>query len=254
MYNPFNLTDKVVAVIGGTSGIGYGMAKGLADAGATVILGGRNIENSIDIIKELGDRTSFLPIDVLDEESVKRFMDDIITKHGRLDSCFAVAGNATRSKPFDLTETSYWEKEIDTNLNSVYLCFREASNRMIRLGNGGSLVSISSITSRTASAYFNGYATAKAGVVGMTSTLSKKFAEFNIRINTVMPGTVNTKILRTHMPEEYRETFANTSVFKRLGEPEDFCGIAVYLASDASKWHTGDTIIIDGGASKNIFN
>lgn len=254
MYNPFDLTGKVIAVVGGTSGIGYGMAKGLAEAGGTVILGGRNIENSIDVVNELGANTYFMPIDVLDEESVKKFMCDIVEKYGRLDGCFAVAGNAVRSKPFDLTETSYWETEIDTNLKSVYLCFREAGHQMIKLGNGGSLVSVSSITSRVASAYFNGYATAKAGVVGMTNSLSKKFAEFNIRINTVMPGTVNTNIFRTHMTDEYKQVFTNTSVFKRLGEPEDFSGIAIYLASDASKWHTGDTIIIDGGAFKNIFN
>lgn len=251
MYNLLDLTGKVCVVVGGTSGIGMGMARGLVGAGATVVIGGRTLEKNKEVASTIGSGHEV--IDVMDEQSVVQFFDNVVEKYGRLDSCFAVAGNAIRSKPFDTTETSYWDNEIQTNLNSVYLCFREAGNRMIRLGNGGSLISVSSITSRIASAYFNGYAAAKGGVTSMTSSLCKKFAEYDIRINTVMPGTVNTEILRTHMTEEHRQAFTNSSVFKRLGEPEDFAGIAIYLASDASRWHTGDTIVIDGGAIKNVF-
>jgi len=251
MYKPFDLNGKVVAIVGGNKGIGKGIAKALTEAGATVVIGGRTVEKNIEAASHIG--CDYDTIDAIDEISVARFFDNIVSKYDRLDACFAIAGGPTVSPaPFDLTSLNYWENDIKNNLTSTYLCFREAGRNMIKLRNGGSLVSVSSICAITASSYVSAYATAKAGIIGMTSSLSKKFGEYDIRINTIVAGVVETETIQGIMPEDFKESMRKKSVFQRMGKVEDFGGLAIYLTSDASSWHTGDTILLDGGTTKNI--
>lgn len=251
MYKPFDLTGKVVAIVGGNKGIGKGIAQALVDAGATVVIGGRTVEKNIAVAQEIGCDHDV--IDATEECSVREFFDGIVAKYNRLDACFAVVGGPTRSPaPFDLTPIDYWESEIKNNLTSVYLCYREAGRNMIKLGNGGSLVSVSSICSISASAYVSGYATAKAGLVGMTNSLCKKFGEYGIRINTIMAGIIETEMISDIMPDDFKESMRKKSVFNRIGKVEDFGGLSVYLTSDSSSWHTADTFLLDGGTTKNI--
>lgn len=253
MYKPFDLNGKVVVVVGGNKGIGYGIADALIQAGATVVIGGRTAEKNMEAVAELGNQSDYINVDATNEESVISFMDEVVSRHGRIDACFAVAGGATISpKPFDSTPLDYWTTDITTNLTSVYLCFREASKHMIRLGNGGSLVSISSIHAITDSTYVSAYATAKAALVGMTTSLCKKMGEFNIRINTIMSGFIETETTLKKLPPDYKEQVIRKSVFNRMGTVEDFGGLAVYLTSDASRWHTADTFLLDGGQSKTL--
>lgn len=248
MYKPFDLTGKVVAVVGANEGIGYGMAEALVQAGATVVIGGRRHKNNVKAAKQLG--ADYIDVDATNEESVVNYMNEVVNRYNRLDACFAVAGGPALSPPFDISPLDYWQSEINNNLTSVYLCFREASNHMIRLGNGGSLVSISSVCAVTASASVNAYSAAKAGLVGLTNSLCKKLGDHNIRINTIMAGVVDTPATRDLIPEDYKANLVQKSVFKKIGQPEDFGGLAIYLTSDASHWHTADTFLLDGGQTK----
>lgn len=251
MYKPFNLTGKVVAVVGGNQGIGFGIAEALTQAGATVVIGGRRTEMNQQAAEKIGG--DYIDVDATIEESVVNYMNTIVERHGRLDACFAILGGATLSPaPFDLTPLDWWEHDIKTNLTSVYLCFREASKHMIKLGNGGSLVSIASITSIGSSAYVSAYATAKAGLTGLTNSLCRKLGEYNIRINSIMSGVIATKESHANMPDQFRQHMIKHSVFNRLGEVEDFGGLAIYLASDASSYHTADVMLLDGGQTKTI--
>lgn len=251
MYQPFDLTGKVVAVVGGNKGIGKGIVQALVDAGATVVIGGRTVEKNIEVALDIGCDHDI--IDATDEASVAHFFDGIVTKYNRLDACFTLAGGPTVSPaPFDLTPLDYWENDIKNNLTSTYLCFREAGRNMIKLGNGGSLVSVSTICSITTSAYVSAYASAKAGIIGMTNSLCKKFGEYDIRINTIMAGVIETETISNMMPEDFKENLRKRSVFNRMGKIEDFGGLAIYLTSDASSWHTADTFLLDGGTTKNL--
>lgn len=251
MFKAFDLTGKVIVVVGGNKGIGRGIAEALLEAGATVVIGGRNNDNNSEVALELGCDHDV--INAIDGESVRRFMDGVVTKYNRLDGCYVTVGGPTISKvPFDLTEDEYWDTDIENNLKSVYLCYREAGRNMIKLRNGGSLVCISSITAISAISAVSAYSTAKAGLVGLTNSLTKKFGEYDIRINTIMAGVILTEATANGMPKEAQESLAKRTVFNRMGKVEDFGGLSVYLASDASKWHTGDTIVLDGGMSKTI--
>jgi NAD(P)-dependent dehydrogenase (short-subunit alcohol dehydrogenase family) len=251
MFKAFDLTGKVIVVVGGNKGIGRGISEALIEAGATVVIGGRNDINNRKAACELGcDHDA---IDAIDGESVRRFMDGVVAKYNRLDGCFVTVGGPTISTvPFDLTSDDYWDTDIERNLKSVYLCYREAGRNMIALGNGGSLVSISSVCAVSAISAVSAYATAKAGLIGLTNSITKKFGEFNIRVNTIMAGIILTEATSNNMSKDVQESLSKRTVFNRMGKVEDFGGLAIYLASDASSWHTGDTILLDGGTSKTI--
>lgn len=251
MYNKFNLTGKVVSVVGGNSGIGLGMVKALASAGATVIVGGRDHNKNMSVGEEV--QCDYAYVDATDEAAVKNYMDYIIKKYNRLDACFVVAGGPIVDDKFENSSLDTWNLNFKNNVSSVYLCFREASKHMIDLKIKGSLVSVSSIMVNVASPTYEAYSSAKAGVEGLTNSLCKHLGEHDIRINTIAPGVVNTPATKIGLRDpELRKYITNKTMFKRLGEPEDFGGLAVYLASDASMWHTGSTLLLDGGISKNL--
>lgn len=251
MFKPFDLSDKVVAVIGGTQGIGLSMAQALVMSGATVIVGGRRHELNVQVSTDLG--CDYIDIDSTNEESVVSFMNEIITRYKKLDACFVVAGGPTTMFPFQESSLENWDKNLIENVTNVYLCFREASKHMIDLGIKGSLVSVSSVMSSISSPSYEAYSAAKAGVEGLTTALCKHLGQYNIRVNTITPGVVDTPATKIGLRKpSLREHITKKSVFNRLGKPEDFGGLAVYLTSDASSWQTGSTFMLDGGTSKNL--
>jgi NAD(P)-dependent dehydrogenase (short-subunit alcohol dehydrogenase family) len=251
--DPFELSGHVAVLTGGGSGIGLGMAEGLARAGASVAILGRNADrlaSAASSLREHGGAVLPLPCDVSDEDACSSAMEHVVAELGRIDSCFA---NAAVDGPFaGLLDTSLADFRAVTavNLDAVFLTFREAARHMIARGDGGSLVATSSVGARMAMPRQLPYAAAKGGLISLTTALSVDLARHGIRVNAVLPGFIDTEL--THemfQVEAVQQRVLPRVPSRRWGAPDDFAGLAVYLASPASSYHTGDAITVDGGFS-----
>lgn len=248
--NLFDLTGKVALVTGGNGGIGLGMAEGLAQHGASTIIWGQNEEKNAAALARLektGAEVRAVKVDVSDEDAVKAGIGAILDEFGHLDNAVANAGiTIRRDSLFDISIEDFKRME-DVNLHGVLFTLREAARHMIERGEGGSLVAISSTSAIHGAARNEHYAATKGAVVTMSRAMAVELARHNISVNSICPGWT-----RSDMTEGAQawDKF-NTNVISRVpmkgwADGEDFAGIAVYLASEASRYHTGDTIVIDG--------
>jgi 2-deoxy-D-gluconate 3-dehydrogenase len=248
----FDLTDRIALVTGGNGGIGLGMARGLGQAGASVIIVGRNAEKSAAALRDLqsaGVRAESLPCDVADEAAVQRLFGDVQQRHGRLDILVNNAGSTVRKAPQDFTLDD-WNGVMDVNLTSAFLCSRAAHPLMVKAG-GGKVINIGSILSIFGAPYAPAYCASKGGIVQLTRSLALAWAKDNIQANTVLPGWIDTELTRSaraEVPGLNERVLARTAA-GRWGQPQDLAGIAVFLASSASDFVTGAAIPVDGGYS-----
>jgi 2-deoxy-D-gluconate 3-dehydrogenase len=252
MTNLFDLKGKVAAVTGGNGGIGLGMAKGMAAAGASVIVVGRNKAKSEKAIKELqalGGKAEFIEFDALDEKSCKNAIDSAAQKFGRLDILVNNAGTTVRKQPQDLT-TADWNLVMTTNLTSAFQCAQAAYPHMKKLG-AGKIVNIGSMMTLFGAAYAAPYAASKGGIVQMTRAMATAWAKDNIQVNSILPGWIDTDLTRQarEQVQGLNERVLARTPAARWGKPDDFAGIAVFLASPASDFVSGTAIPIDGGYS-----
>ena len=249
---PFDLRGKVAIVTGGNGGIGLGMARGLANAGALVAVAARNKEKSSSATRELralGTEAIALDVDVADEASVSAMVGETVTRWGRLDILVNNAGINIR-KPADELSLDEWRKVLDTNLTSAFLCARAAYPEMKRAG-GGKIVNVGSILSIFGASFAPVYGASKGGVVQLTKSLAVAWAKDNIQVNAVLPGWIDTDLTkrgRREVPGLEERVLARTPA-GRWGNIDDLAGIAVFLASAASDFLTGAAIPLDGGYS-----
>src|SRR5215468_7469480 len=248
----FDLQNRVAFVTGGNGGIGLGMAKGLASAGATVVIAGRNktkAEAALSELRALGSEAEFTELDVLDERSCRQAVERTADRFGRLDILVNNAGTTVRKQPQDLTAQD-WRLVMDTNLTSAFLCSQAAYPHMVRAG-GGKIINIGSMMSVFASSYAAPYAASKAGIVQLAKSMAVAWAKDNIQVNAVLPGWIDTELTqgaRKQVQGLHDKVLARTPA-QRWGSPGDFAGIAVFLASPASDFVTGVAIAVDGGYS-----
>lgn len=246
----FDLTDRIALVTGGNGGIGLGMARGLGQAGATVILVGRNAEKSAAALRELqalGIRAEALSCDVTDEGAVQRLFADVDARHGRLDILVNNAGTTVRKPPQDFT-LHEWTSVMDVNLTSAFLCSRAAYPLMRKAG-AGKVINIGSILSIFGAPYAPAYCASKGGIVQFTKSLALAWAKDGIQANAVLPGWIDTELTvgaRSQVSGLNERVLARTPA-GRWGTPQDLAGIAVFLASAASDFVTGTAIPVDGG-------
>jgi len=245
----FDLTGHVALVTGGNSGIGRGIADGLARAGADVAIWGRTAERNAEAREELerhGTRVVDVVCDVTEPDAVDGAFARTLEALGRIDSCFANAGRGALTAEFvDMTLEDF-RRIVALNLEGAFLTFRGAARHMIDRGGGGSLVGISSLAAVEGMARGQHYAAAKAGLIAMTRSLAVELGRHGIRANCVVPGWIETPA--TERPfETIGDRVLKRIPIRRWGEPADFAAVAVYLASPASAYHTGDELIIDGG-------
>ena len=248
------LNDKVVAVTGGARGIGRAIAGAFADKGAQLALLDMN-QADLDAARAAyaarGANVRTYALNVAKEEQVVKTFDQVVSDFGRLD---VVVNNAGIIKDGLLIKfkdgkvtgkmgLDQWQAVIDVNLTGVFLCGREAAERMITLGNGGVIVNISSI-SKAGNAGQSNYSAAKAGVTAMTVTWAKELARFGIRVGSIAPGFTRTDLL-SGMPPEMLEKMTAPVPLKRLGLPEEIAHAAVFMAEN--DFFTGRAIDLDGG-------
>jgi 2-dehydro-3-deoxy-D-gluconate 5-dehydrogenase len=247
----FDLTGKVAVVTGGNGGIGLGMARGLAKAGATVVLAGRNAAKSSQAVADLkvqGFAADAIEADVADEHQVARLFQQVMLRHGRLDILVNNAGSTIRKMP-DALSLDEWKQVMDVNLTSTFLCCR-AAHALMKEG-CGKIINIGSMLSIFGAPYAAAYGASKGGVVQFTRSIATAWASDNIQANAVLPGWIDTELTqgaRQQVSGLYERVLARTPA-GRWGVPADLAGIAVFLASSASDFVTGTAIPVDGGYS-----
>jgi 2-deoxy-D-gluconate 3-dehydrogenase len=245
----FNLSGRVAVVTGGNGGIGLGMAKGLAAAGASVVVAARNAEKAEAAVAALGAGSNFIALDVADESSCKALIDETVARYGRLDILVNNAGTSIRKPPESYTAAE-WHTVLDTNLTGALFCSQAAYPAMKKAG-GGKIINIGSMYSIFGTSYGAAYAASKGGLVQLTKSLAIAWAKDNIQVNAVLPGWIDTELTqgaRRHVPELHDRVLTRTPA-GRWGAPEDLAGIAVFLAAPASDFVTGAAIPVDGGYS-----
>jgi 2-deoxy-D-gluconate 3-dehydrogenase len=248
----FDLQNRVAFITGGNGGIGLGMAKGLAGAGATVVIAGRNkakAQSALAELRALGAQAEFAELDVLKESSCKQAIQQAAERFGRLDILVNNAGTSVRKQPQNLTAAD-WHLVMDTNLSSAFFCAQAAYPHMVKAG-GGKIINIGSMMSNFASSYATPYAASKGGIVQMARSMAVAWAKDNIQVNTILPGWIDTdltKKAREQVEGLHDKVLARTPA-QRWGAPADFAGIAVFLAAPASDFITGAAIAVDGGYS-----
>ncbi|HWA01885.1 MAG TPA: SDR family NAD(P)-dependent oxidoreductase [Rhizomicrobium sp.] len=257
MYRPFDLTGKVALVTGGNGGIGLGMAEALAASGADVVIWGTNEaknESAAGSLGAHGTRVVARKVNVADEQEVVEGMQAAVAELGRLDCVIANAGIGGGAPIQDMT-TELFRKVHAVNEDGVFWTFREAAKHMIaRARNGdanGSLVVVASTAGIEGAARNSAYGATKGAVMSMARALAVELARYGVRVNSIAPGWIATDMTAGAQNNPvFQEKVIPRVPARRWGKPEDFGGIAVYLASDASSYHTGETFVIDGGYTK----
>jgi NAD(P)-dependent dehydrogenase (short-subunit alcohol dehydrogenase family) len=255
-YKPFDLTGKVALVTGGNGGIGLGMADAMAQAGADIVIWGTNAEKNAAAeasLKAHGVRVLTQKIDVADEHAVAAGFAEAVAKMGRVDTVIANAGVGGGAPSFSEFSTEQYRRVLSVNLDGVFFTFREACKHMVaRAGQGdkagGSLVVTSSLSAIDGAARNEAYASTKGAVISMIRAIAVEHARYGVRANAILPGWIATDMTAgAQGSDKFNDAVIKRVPFRRWGEPEDFGGMAVYLASDASSFHTGDSFLIDGG-------
>ncbi len=248
----FDLTGKVALVTGGNGGIGLGMARGLAKAGASIVIAARNQEKSeaaAEELRGLGRSVLCLPVDVADEQSIKDMTAAALAEFGRIDCLIANAGINIRRPPQDYT-VEEWKSVIDTNLNGPFYCAQAVYPAMKAQG-GGKIITIGSMASIFGLPFAAAYASTKGGIVQFTRVLATAWADDNIQVNSILPGWIDTELTRDarSVVDGLHDRVEKRTPAGRWGSPSDFEGIAVFLAGPGSDFVTGTAIPVDGGYS-----
>tara|TARA_R110002110_G_scaffold79145_6_gene207055 strand:+ start:3136 stop:3918 length:783 start_codon:yes stop_codon:yes gene_type:complete len=254
-YKPFDLSGKVALITGGNGGIGLGMADAIAQSGADVAIWGTNEEKNKKAGAQLrahGVKVYTRVVDVSDESQVVDGIGATVQELGRIDSVFANAGVGFGAPSFIGMTTEVYRKTLAVNLDGVFFTLREAARHMVERAKsgdaGGSLVGIASLAAIEGAARNEAYAATKGGVISMIKSVAVEHARYGMRANAILPGWIATDMTaQAQAAPAFAEKVIPRVPARRWGEPEDFGGVAVYLASDASSYHSGDTFIVDGG-------
>jgi NAD(P)-dependent dehydrogenase (short-subunit alcohol dehydrogenase family) len=246
-----DLTGHVALVTGGNGGIGLGMATGLADAGADVAIWGTNPEKNEAAGEQLaktGRRIHVERCDVSDEEQVIASFARSVEALGKVDSVFANAGIGGRVPSIVELSLEDWRRVLAVNLDGAFLTLREGARHMVERGDGGALVAVGS-TSAIHGAPFNPhYGASKTGLLGLVRAMAVGLARYRIRANALLPGWTDTDLIATNKQNEkfVTNTISRTPV-RRWADPAEFAEVAVFLADPSLTFHTGDTMVVDGG-------
>ena len=251
----FDLSEKVALITGGNGGIGLGMAEGLAECGANIAIWGRNKEKneeSKNLLSKYSIEVNTYEVDVSQEKEVINNVKSVLNDFGRIDSVFANAGMNVFGGSFEEMNTDAYRKVLSVNLDGVFFTLRETTKHMVERAKdgdiGGSVVGVASLAGIEGAAKTQPYSASKGGIISMIKGIAVEHARYGIRANTILPGWIATDMTTINQNnQKFTDKVISRVPMRRWGEPKDFCGIAAYLASDASAYHSGDMFIVDGG-------
>ena len=251
----FDLSGRVALVTGGNGGIGLGMARGLATAGASVMIAGRNAEKNaaaVRALQQLGAKAAAVEADVTREADCRAMAAATVERLGGITILVNNAGTNIRKRPEDYT-LAEWHRVLDTNLTSAFMATQAVYPAMKKAGYG-KIVNIGSMLSIFGGTAHAVYAASKGGIVQFTKSVATSWARDNIQVNAVLPGWIDTDLTRAARRdiEGLHERVLARTPAGRWGDPADFAGIAVFLASAASDFITGAAIPVDGGFSVQV--
>jgi NAD(P)-dependent dehydrogenase (short-subunit alcohol dehydrogenase family) len=248
-YSALELNGKVAVVIGGTSGIGRAIAHGMAEAGADVIPTSRRMEQveaAATEIEALGRRTLRLASDVSERSSLRRVLDESVRAFGKVDILVNCAGRTKRGPTLDFTEED-WDAIIETNLTGTLRACQVFGRHMLER-EYGRIINIASLSTFVALHEVAAYAASKAAVASLTKSLAVEWSERGVNVNAIAPGVFRTALNRKLLDETERgREFLLRTPMKRFGKVEELAGAAVFLASDAAGFVTGEVLVVDGG-------
>jgi NAD(P)-dependent dehydrogenase (short-subunit alcohol dehydrogenase family) len=255
-FEPFDLHGKTALVTGGNSGLGLGFATGVAKAGADVVIWGRRADRNEEAaagLRKHGVRVLTQEVDVADEQQVTAAMADALGEVGKIDCVFANAGMSSRGPSFHEMSSEMWHELLDTNLHGAFYTLRATVAHMVERAEagdpGGSVVVCGSLLVHIGVPRLQHYGAAKGALMSVTRSIAVEYGRYGIRANMIAPGYFASG-LGGRDPDVIalrEEQMRERNPIARMGQPEDLEGISVYLMSDASSYHTGDVIVIDGG-------
>ena len=250
----FDLSGKVALVTGGNGGIGLGMADGLAQAGADLVIWGSNPDKltSAEVaLQAHGRRVLVQRCDVAEEEQVETCFAEALHRMGRIDGCFANAGVSQTPAAFHDLSTAEWRRVLSVNLDGAFFTLRAAARHMVERAKagdpGGRLVAVSSTATIHGAARAHAYAASKGALLSIIRALAVEMARYGVTANAILPGWIETEMTAGGIADpKFQANVLPRVPMRRWGRKEDFAGIAAYLMSDGSRYHTGDSFVIDG--------
>lgn len=250
----FDLSGKVALVTGGNGGIGLGMAEGLARAGCDLVIWGSNAQKNAAAearLKALGVRVLAQRCDVSSETEVAGAFADALRQMGRIDGCFANAGVSQASAPLHELSTAEWKRVLSVNLDGAFYTLRAAAQHMVQRAKagdpGGRLVGMASTAAIHGAARATAYAATKGGLIAVIRALAVEMARYQVTANAILPGWIETDMTAAGVADaRFAGAVLPRIPMRRWGDARDFSGIAAYLMSDASSYHTGDSLVVDG--------
>ncbi|MFF2288896.1 SDR family NAD(P)-dependent oxidoreductase [Peribacillus butanolivorans] len=245
----FNLEGKVALVTGGSKGIGFGMAQALGKYGATLVISSRGVEegeNAVIQLRKDNIRASYITCDVTKKPQVEELVHEIVENFGSLDILVNNAGMNIR-KPLSEIEEDDWDMVLEVNLKGVFLVGQICAKQMMKQ-NYGKIINITSILGSIGMPFQTSYAASKGGINQITKVWAEELAPYNITVNAIGPGYIKTPMTEAWLSDPERiGNIIQSTMIKRIGEISDLVGPIVFLASDTSKYITGQILNVDGG-------
>jgi len=248
----FDLTDKVAIITGGATGIGRGIAEGLADAGASIVIAARRLKKCEEACKEIKEKSGIKTLphqcDITNGREIEGFVEDVIREFGHIDILVNNSGTGGSEKPILKMTEDDWDRVNDTNLKGVFLLSRAVVDKMVERGKGGKIINVVSIGGMIGWPNMSAYCASKGGCLQLTKVMALEWVRYNIHVNAILPGYFETPMNREFFSSDAGKKAIKASIpMRRVAKIEEMKGVAILLASEASSFMTGSAIVVDGG-------
>ena len=248
----FNLQDKVAIITGGASGIGRGIAEGLADAGADIVIAARRLKRCEQACQSIAARTGVktLPVrcDISDSVQIDKLVNRVMAQFGQIDILVNNSGVGGSEKPILKMDEKDWDFVIDINLKGMFLLSKAVAAKMVECAQGGRIINVASIGGLIGWPNMSAYCASKGGCLQATKVMALEWARYNIRVNAILPGYFETPMNTDFFSSDAGQKVVKSSIpLRRIAQIDEIRGLAILLASEASSFMTGSALVIDGG-------